>query len=132
MPGFEVILHSCIFKSWVDAGADIIGPNSTFVGQSGTYPKGFADIEAPDKADQTSRAKELVAQGLEVECGVPVDENSSLMWRVLGGLGSHDLSAMREALGTPTKVLGSHLGFPFWKSVQSESQVRLCEGVLTY
>ena len=109
----------------IDAGTYIIGPNSTFVGQSGTFPKVFTDIEELDKADQAMRAKEQVAQGLEVECGVPVNENSSLIWRVLGGLGTHDLSAMREALGTPTKVLGSHLGFPFWKSVHCASQVRL-------
>lgn len=37
------------------------------------------------------------------------------MWRILGGLGSHDLSVMREALGMPEKIVGSSLGFPFWK-----------------
>jgi predicted dehydrogenase len=29
-------------------------------------------------------------------------------------LGTHDLSAMREILGMPQKVLGSSLGMPFW------------------
>lgn len=35
-------------------------------------------------------------------------------YRILGGLGSHDLSAMREALGMPDSVLGVSLGLPFW------------------
>lgn len=43
------------------------------------------------------------------------------MWRILGGLGSHDLSAMREALGMPNKVLGANLGYPFWKWVNIET-----------
>ena len=39
------------------------------------------------------------------------------MLMVLGGLGSHDLSAMRETLGKPVSILGASLGFPFWKRV---------------
>jgi hypothetical protein len=34
---------------------------------------------------------------------------------MLGSLGSHDLSAMREALGKPDKIVGSSLQLPFWK-----------------
>jgi len=61
------------------------------------------------------RSSELVVQALERECAVPVTESSTMMWRALCGLGTHDLSAMREVLGMPTKVLGAHRGIPFWK-----------------
>lgn len=35
-------------------------------------------------------------------------------YQALGGLGSHDLSAMREALGMPERVLGVSVSLPFW------------------
>lgn len=58
----------------------------------------------------------MIKTALEVECGgVPITPESSIFWRVLGGLGSHDLSVMREALGMPEKIVGSSLGVPFWK-----------------
>lgn len=41
--------------------------------------------------------------------------DTARMWRVLGGLGSHDLSVMREALGMPERVIGASLRFPIWK-----------------
>ncbi|KAM0271163.1 hypothetical protein ACHAQH_009164 [Verticillium albo-atrum] len=93
---------------------DIIGANSTFVGQSGTFPERFSDFRPEDSADKAARHHQSVDIAL-AECGnVPVTEESSLVWRVLCGLGSHDLSVMREALGMPTSVVGSSLGFPFW------------------
>lgn len=82
--------------------------------QSGTFPQKFTDFTVKESDEKDAKAKELVAQALQVECEVPVDERSTLMWRILGGLGTHDLSAMREALGMPTKVLGVHPGWPFW------------------
>jgi hypothetical protein len=36
------------------------------------------------------------------------------MLALLGELGSHDLSAMREILGLPTKCLGASLTWPIW------------------
>ena len=94
---------------------DIIGPNAGFVTQSGTFPKKFADFRQEDIDDKNAQTEKQMQQGLTVECGVPVTAESKLMWNLLGGLGSHDLSAMREALGMPTSVLGASLGFPFWK-----------------
>ncbi|KAI9167956.1 Inositol 2-dehydrogenase [Paramyrothecium foliicola] len=94
---------------------DIIGPNSTFVDQSGTFPHKFSDFTAADSASKTKRAEEMVKTALTDDCGgVPITPESTLMWRIFGGLGSHDLSLMREALGMPEKVVGSSLGFPFW------------------
>jgi predicted dehydrogenase len=92
----------------------IIGPNSTFVDQSGTFPKRFSDFSKPDTEDLLRRTSEIVAEGLIHDCHVPATEENTLMWKLLGGLGSHDLSVMREALGMPLHVIGASIGFPFW------------------
>ena len=60
------------------------------------------------------RTTEIIEEGLTYDCNVPVTEENVLMLKLLGGLGSHDLSVMREALGMPQKVIGASLGFPFW------------------
>lgn len=93
---------------------DIIGPNAGFVNQSATFPKKFTDFKKEDIDDKNLQSDKQMQQGLTVECGVPVSAESRLMWNVLGGLGSHDLSVMREALGMPSSILGASLGFPFW------------------
>ena len=94
---------------------DIIGPNAVFVNQSGTFPEKFNDFDPKDSADKNSRSQEMVKTALEECGGIPVTQESTIMWRVLCGLGSHDLSVMREALGMPDQVVGSSLGLPFWK-----------------
>jgi hypothetical protein len=95
---------------------DIIGPNSFFVGQSGTFPAKFTDFRSEDSEDKTKRGEELIATAMKEDCGgIPVTKETTTMWRMFGGLGSHDLSVMREALGMPTSVVGSSLGLPFWK-----------------
>lgn len=97
---------------------DIIGPNSTFVNQSGTFPKTFSDFRPEDSDDLSRLTKEVLQQGLG-ELGLKSTPASDMMWRLLGGLGSHDLSAMREALGMPISCLGASLccerGPPFWR-----------------
>ncbi|PSN66002.1 NAD(P)-binding protein [Corynespora cassiicola Philippines] len=93
---------------------DILGPNAHFVAQSGTFSERFTDFEPEDVADKDRRGQEIVKAALDECGGIPVTEQTTLMWRIFGGLGSHDLSVMREALGMPTSVLGSSLQFPFW------------------
>lgn len=100
---------------------DIIGPNSVFISQSGTFPRTFSDYEDKDSAqlrDQTARDVKIA---LESELGVSVTPVTRLMWELLNSLGSHDLSAMRELLGMPEKVVGaipaSATGSPFWRYV---------------
>ncbi|KAJ5206844.1 hypothetical protein N7491_002523 [Penicillium cf. griseofulvum] len=100
---------------------DIVGPNSDFVGQSGTFPKVFSDYRAEDSKELSSRTDEFLEQALTRELGIPVTADTAAQWRNLGSLGSHDLSAMREALGMPTAVLGASLcsarGPPFWSAL---------------
>ncbi|CAG8219789.1 unnamed protein product [Penicillium salamii] len=96
---------------------DIIGPNSTSVGQSGTFPFRATDFNEKDTQDKKTRATDIVRQGL-AEAGLEeFDDSMAMMWRVLGGLGSHDLSVMREALGMPTGVIGASLKMPFWSAI---------------
>ncbi|KAJ4983993.1 myo-inositol 2-dehydrogenase [Stagonosporopsis vannaccii] len=100
---------------------DIIGPNAVFISQSGTFPRTFGDYEKEDSAllkDQTARDVRIA---LEDELGIPVTPVTALMWELLSGLGSHDVSAMRELLGMPEKVVGavpcSTTASPFWSAL---------------
>lgn len=98
---------------------DIIGPNSVFISQSGTFPKTFDDYEEKDSRELKDQTARDVKIALEDELGVAVTPVTSLMWTLLSGLGSHDVSAMRELLGMPEKVVGavpcSTTGSPFWR-----------------
>ncbi|KAJ6051233.1 hypothetical protein N7499_010596 [Penicillium canescens] len=100
---------------------DVVGPNSSFVGQSGTFPKVFSDYKPEDSKDLASRTDQFLQQALTKELGIPVGPDTATQWRHLGSLGSHDLSAMREALGMPTGVLGASLctaqGPQFWSAL---------------
>lgn len=93
---------------------DIIGPNSYFVDQTGTFPKAFSDIPKKDIDDLARLNDDIMQQALVTEYGVPRSKTNERMLDLLGGLGSHDLSAMREALGMPRKVLGCSLSMPIW------------------
>lgn len=97
---------------------DVTGPNSVMIGQSGTFPKSFKDYTTEDTKELTDKTNEFLHQALTEELGIPTSPEFALMWRHLGGLGSHDLSAMREVFGPPSAVLGASLckssGPPFW------------------
>jgi predicted dehydrogenase len=92
---------------------DIIGPNTTFVGQSGTFPKRFDDY-APEDSQALKEKDRMAADEALSAYGVPANDDTRLMLMVLGGLGTHDLSAMREAIGMPKSVKGAILTFPIW------------------
>ncbi|EST05101.1 Oxidoreductase, N-terminal [Kalmanozyma brasiliensis GHG001] len=77
---------------------DIIGPNSFFVSQSGTDPRKFgADIAEEAGKDKAARAKAILAEAIGADKAA--DPRLGFVYRLLGSLGSHDLSFMREALG---------------------------------
>ena len=61
--------------------------------------------------------KEISEQALLREFGVPVNDETRLMLTILGGLASHDLSAMREALGMLLAVSGAVLKTPVWTAI---------------
>ncbi|CAK7238448.1 hypothetical protein SEUCBS140593_010698 [Sporothrix eucalyptigena] len=93
---------------------DIIGPNALGVSQSGTFPRPFqaGDVTAADSNDRAGRELDIQTQALSNEFGVPLNDASKRMLRVLGALGTHSLSAMRELLGMPQSVAGAALTLP--------------------
>ena len=82
---------------------------------TGTFPAKFTDFAPEDTADKDAKGNEIFAKALE-ECGAgPATPEKILIWRIFGGLGSHDLGVMRDVLGMPKSVVGSQLSIPFWK-----------------
>lgn len=96
---------------------DIIGPNSSFVNQSGTSPKKFSDFKQQDTDEMKALDEDIAVQALTHEFGVPFNDQTRLMLQILGGLGSHDLSAMRESVGMPQSVIGADLRWPIWTAM---------------
>jgi predicted dehydrogenase len=82
---------------------DIIGKNKLIIEQSSVVHR-FDDISAEAIKDRSVRAKQMVEEALG---DVPQEIKNS--YRLLCGLNSHDLSAMRELIGIPKRVIsGSH------------------------
>lgn len=81
---------------------DIIGQNSQFVDQSSVVvrPK---DIPAWAVQDREARASRLLKEAIG-----DASPQLAAIYRLLSGLSSHDLSAMRELLGMPTGVIAAH------------------------
>lgn len=96
---------------------DIVGPNAHFVGQSGTFPKKFSDFKDGDSRALKDQENNINQQALLEEFGIPDNDKSRLMLFILGALGSHDLSAMREAVGVPQSVIGADLRLPIWTAM---------------
>jgi predicted dehydrogenase len=80
---------------------DIIGINRMIIDQASVVHR-FADIPDAALADKTARADRLVREALG---DAPPDIRGA--YRFLLGLNSHDLSAMRELLGFPEKVISA-------------------------
>ncbi len=80
---------------------DIIGQNRLIIDQTATV---FRPDDIPQEAveDRWARGSELVREALG-----DVPEELAWTYRLLCGLGSHDLSAMRELLGRPLRVLAA-------------------------
>ena len=78
---------------------DIIGHNALIVGQSATVDRPD-DIPQHLMEDRWQRGRTLVQEAIG-----DVGDELSGVYRLLCGLGSHDLSAMREMLGVPKRVV---------------------------
>jgi predicted dehydrogenase len=92
--GFENIQYARV--------RDIIGPNRLFVKPT-SHVVSFDDIPEALKADKRHRSQKLVKEAT----GVDADSPNGQLYRLLCGLSSHDLSAMREALGMPKGIVGA-------------------------
>jgi predicted dehydrogenase len=94
---------------------DIVGPNSLFVSQSGTFPVKPADVH-PNYGDYRSELLDSLFQ--ECFAGTEVTATKQRYRRFLGSLGSHDLSLMREALGgLPESIGGVSVNEPFYTAI---------------
>ena len=91
----------------------IIGPNSYFVPQGGCFPVRFAD-QSKAASDFKETLDALLKESLG-ENGMTEERIDYL--RFLGSLGSHDLSLMREALGSPDSVAGVSVNRPFYSAI---------------
>ena len=80
---------------------DIIGQNSQFVAQSSVVLRP-SDIPAAAAQDRAERASRLVKEAIG-----DVSPQLAGTYRLLCGLSSHDLSAMRELLGMPKGVVAA-------------------------
>ena len=80
---------------------DIIGPNAFFIDQVQDI-LAFDDLTDAQKQDRRDRAGEQVTEAI----GDATPEQIAC-YRMLCGLGSHDLSAMRELIGTPDRVVAA-------------------------
>ena len=93
----------------------IVGPNAYFVNQSGTFPfKSPDDIPSGASANREKLLSELLG---EASHGFKATEKEIKFWRHLGSLGSHDLSLMREVLGSPQSVAGVSVNPPFYSAI---------------
>lgn len=63
---------------------DIIGPNSAFVAQSGTFPKKFTDFRKEDSDAMFAIQEEKVTQALTKEFGVEATPSSKEFLGLLG------------------------------------------------
>ncbi|OJD30330.1 nad binding rossmann fold [Diplodia corticola] len=105
---------------------DFSGPNGAFVGGSGTFPVKAAEGEGVAAGRAAGEERKALLEGLVEEAfpgkGVVVadqagrDERYDLC-RFLGSLGSHDLSLMREVLGSPERVDGVSANHPFYSAI---------------
>ena len=62
----------------------IIGPNSNFIDQSGTYPRQFTDVKQEDVDDRSVRGMAINKRALKDEFGIEVTDASIRMLRILG------------------------------------------------
>ena len=82
---------------------DIIGRNQLIVDRTSLVHRP-TDIPAEAMADRRERGRRLVQEAI----GLVPDELAGA-YRLLCGLGSHDISAMRELLGRPREVSSARL-----------------------
>jgi predicted dehydrogenase len=103
---------------------DIIGPNAFFVDQSGTFTRKFTDYLANAMAARTQTAEKLLKEVYPNH--TEITPLMTRFCRFLGGLGSHDLSVMREVLGMPKRCTGVSMHPPFFTATFEYENFAVC------
>jgi predicted dehydrogenase len=93
---------------------DFSGPNAQFVSQSGTFQVKNTDFPKEAGVEKATRLDALLKETFE---GQEVTAEKRNYCRFLGSLGSHDLSLMREVLGSPESVGGVSVNEPFYSAI---------------
>lgn len=101
--GFEAMRGAIAAMPGIDhvSVRDYIGPNAYFIAQINTETVGD-DLPRDVMADRAARKAAMLAEA--TGSADPVLQEA---YRFLCGLGSHDLSAMRDLVGTPRGVIGA-------------------------
>jgi predicted dehydrogenase len=95
---------------------DFPGPNAKFVSESGTFVHRAQDFPPTAKAHSESRLDVFFQECFPDHSVTPERKKYC---RFLNTLGSHDLSLMREAIGSPESVAGVSVNDPFYSAIFS-------------
>lgn len=98
---------------------DFSGPNSKFVNESGTFQvKDSPDIPSTAGRERQMRLERLFQEAFpDVEGPLHLTRQHEQYCRFLGSLGSHDISLLRETLGSPESVEGVSVNEPFYSAI---------------
>ncbi|KAF3167095.1 hypothetical protein TWF788_011460 [Orbilia oligospora] len=117
----EKPLALCQFDIQILKKVESTSKGRVFVGYMRRYASAFLDAvkelggtEGVQYVKVREREDQVTHEALVVDMGLAITEKRKTMLRLLGGLGSHDLSAMRELLGMPRGVLGARLSPTMW------------------
>jgi predicted dehydrogenase len=101
--GFETMRAAVDAMPGIDhvSVRDYIGPNAYFISQINAETPG-GDLPSDAAADRAARKAAMLA-----EATGSTDPVLQEAYRFLCGLGSHDLSAMRDLVGAPQAVIGA-------------------------
>tara|TARA_R110002003_G_scaffold214_28_gene16208 strand:+ start:2905 stop:3738 length:834 start_codon:yes stop_codon:yes gene_type:complete len=93
---------------------DFSGPNAHFVNSSGTFQVKNKDFPADAGKVRDEKLDVLYREAFPNQDITP---EKMKYCRFLGGLGSHDISLMREVLGFPDSVGGVSVNPPFYSAI---------------
>lgn len=93
---------------------DFSGPNAQFVNQSGTFQVKGTDFPVSASQERNEKLQQLFEEAFPQQ---EITDDKRKACRFLGGLGSHDISLMRETLGFPEKVLSFTANDPFYNAI---------------
>ncbi|CAJ2506108.1 Uu.00g002380.m01.CDS01 [Anthostomella pinea] len=95
---------------------DFSGPNAYFVDGSGTFQAKNNDFPPNAGAERDARLEDLFRQAFP---GQEITDEHRRFCRFLGSLGSHDLSLLRETLGSPESIAGVSANDPFYSTIMN-------------
>jgi predicted dehydrogenase len=93
---------------------DFPGPNAKFVRESGTFVQKSQDFPPNSRQDSDRRLNVFFQECFPDNS---ITEERTKYCRFLNTLGSHDISLMREVIGSPESVGGVSVNDPFYSAI---------------